>query len=193
MDARYLAPPTLDAYRQLNLHPAAVVHDPHLSVFLKPEMISIGAHSRIDGLVKIEGGLGVTIGEHVHVASFSHINGGGGTVILEDHSVCSSGARIIGGYPDPGYVHVSAAEPPELCHVIRRVTRICAYAVVFSNAIILPGIRIGERCLIGAGAVVTKDVPDGEIWAGNPARKIGVRTIAERDSTSFYSKLACHG
>lgn len=34
---------------------------------------------------------------------------------------------------------------------------------------ILPGVHIGNGCIIGAGAVVTKDVPDYEIWGGNPA------------------------
>ncbi len=34
---------------------------------------------------------------------------------------------------------------------------------------ILPGVHIGNGCVIGAGAVVTKDVPDYEIWGGNPA------------------------
>src|SRR5688500_10948862 len=97
--------------------PSARVLSPHLSIFLNERAIRIGAHSRIDGLVKIEGGQGVTIGEHVHIASFSHINAGGGTVVFGDHSGCASGARIIGGYPDPSYLHVSAAEPPEKCHV----------------------------------------------------------------------------
>lgn len=35
---------------------------------------------------------------------------------------------------------------------------------------ILPGVHIGNGCVIGAGAVVTKDVPDYQIWGGNPAR-----------------------
>lgn len=37
---------------------------------------------------------------------------------------------------------------------------------------ILPGVSIGDNCIIGAGSVVTKNVPDGEVWAGNPARFI---------------------
>lgn len=37
---------------------------------------------------------------------------------------------------------------------------------------ILPGITVGRNALVGAGSVVTKDVPDGETWAGNPARKL---------------------
>lgn len=42
------------------------------------------------------------------------------------------------------------------------------------NAIIMPTCKyIGKCSVIGAGSVVTKDVPDYQIWAGNPARKIG--------------------
>ncbi len=39
-----------------------------------------------------------------------------------------------------------------------------------ANSTILPGIIIGENAMIGAGSVVTKDVPDNEIWVGNPAK-----------------------
>lgn len=41
-----------------------------------------------------------------------------------------------------------------------------------ANATILPGITIGKGAKIGAGAVVTKNVPEGETWIGNPARKM---------------------
>ena len=42
-------------------------------------------------------------------------------------------------------------------------------AFIGAHAIILKGVTIGKRSVIGAGAVVTKDVPDNQIWAGNPA------------------------
>jgi acetyltransferase-like isoleucine patch superfamily enzyme len=42
-----------------------------------------------------------------------------------------------------------------------------------ANATILPGVVIGEGALVGAGAVVVRDVPDGAVVAGNPARVIG--------------------
>jgi acetyltransferase-like isoleucine patch superfamily enzyme len=41
------------------------------------------------------------------------------------------------------------------------------------NATLLPGVVIGERALVGAGAVVTRDVPAGAVVAGNPARVVG--------------------
>jgi UDP-2-acetamido-3-amino-2,3-dideoxy-glucuronate N-acetyltransferase len=43
-------------------------------------------------------------------------------------------------------------------------------ATIGANATILPGIIIGENAMIAAGSVVTKNVPDGEIWIGNPAK-----------------------
>lgn len=43
-------------------------------------------------------------------------------------------------------------------------------ASIGSGATILCGVSIGERAIVGAGSVVTKDVPDGAIVAGNPAR-----------------------
>lgn len=43
-------------------------------------------------------------------------------------------------------------------------------AYIGSNAVIRQGIAIGENAVIGMGAVLTKDVPAGETWIGNPAR-----------------------
>lgn len=45
-------------------------------------------------------------------------------------------------------------------------------ASIGANATILGGITIGTNALIGAGSVVTKDVPANELWVGNPAKKI---------------------
>lgn len=45
-------------------------------------------------------------------------------------------------------------------------------AIIGANATLLPGVRIGANALVGAGAVVTKDVPPGKVVAGNPARII---------------------
>ncbi len=43
------------------------------------------------------------------------------------------------------------------------------------NVVVLPGVTIGNGAVIGAGSVVTRDVPAGEVWAGVPARKIKAR------------------
>jgi len=59
-------------------------------------------------------------------------------------------------------------------------------ARVGANATILPGITIGEKAVVGSGAVVTKDVPDGAVVVGNPARELqtsgAVRASARKAS-----------
>lgn len=49
---------------------------------------------------------------------------------------------------------------------------ICEGAFVGAKCIVLKGVTIGKHSVVGAGSVVTKDIPDGEVWAGNPARFI---------------------
>ena len=49
------------------------------------------------------------------------------------------------------------------------------------DSIIMPGVKIGNNVIVGCGAVVTHDIPDGEVWGGVPARKI--KTIEE-----YYAK-----
>ena len=49
-------------------------------------------------------------------------------------------------------------------------TKVCKGATIGAGATILPGLTIGGKAMIGAGSVVTKNVPAGEIWIGNPAR-----------------------
>ncbi len=51
---------------------------------------------------------------------------------------------------------------------------------ICANVTILPGVTIGENCVIGAGSVVTRDIPANSFAAGNPCRVI--RTLSEQDS-----------
>jgi acetyltransferase-like isoleucine patch superfamily enzyme len=45
-------------------------------------------------------------------------------------------------------------------------------ATIGSGAVILGGITVGEKAMVGAGAVVTKDVPNNDVVAGNPAKHL---------------------
>lgn len=56
------------------------------------------------------------------------------------------------------------------------------------NSIIMPGVKIGRECVVGAGSVVTKDVPDHSVVAGNPARIIrGGITMSNRAELTCWS------
>lgn len=54
-----------------------------------------------------------------------------------------------------------------------------------TNSIIMPGVKIGDNCIIGVGSIVTKDIPDNSVVAGIPARII--RTIDEYKDKNSYS------
>ena len=55
--------------------------------------------------------------------------------------------------------------------------RICEEAYVGAHSIILPGVTVGRNAVIGAGSVVTREVPPATVWAGVPARQL--RTAEE--------------
>lgn len=49
-------------------------------------------------------------------------------------------------------------------------TKVCRGATIGAGSVILPGLIIGEGAFVAAGSVVTRDVPEGELWMGNPAK-----------------------
>ena len=55
---------------------------------------------------------------------------------------------------------------------------------VGANTVIVPGVSIGKNSVIGAGSVVTKDIPENVVAVGNPCRVL--RPIGERDRETFY-------
>ena len=58
------------------------------------------------------------------------------------------------------------------CRGIKADTYIGDNSVIGINSIIMPGVTIGEQCIVGGGAIVTKDVPSNCSVAGNPAKII---------------------
>lgn len=123
----------------------------------------IGDDSRIGTFVEIQSG--VIVGRRVKIQSHSFICTG---VTLEDevfvgHGVMFTNDRVprsttLGGELKGGDDWV--CEP----------TVIGRRAALGTNATILCGVTIGENAVVGAGSVVTKDVPAGAVVAGNPAR-----------------------
>lgn len=136
-----------------------------------PELVniygcSIGDQTTIGPFVEIQ--RGVVIGERCKVSSHSFICEG---VIIEDEVFVGHGVMFINDrYPRATAVDgslKSAADWQLEQTVIRRG------AGIGSNATILCGVTVGECAMVGAGAVVTQNVPDYAIVAGVPARVIG--------------------
>ena len=67
----------------------------------------------------------------------------------------------------------------DMSRLLRTDTYVGKFCFVGAQAIIMPGVRVGDHCVIGSGAVVTRDVPSGSIVAGNPAKVIrsGITTV----------------
>jgi len=125
----------------------------------------IGDETRIGTFVEIQ--KGVVVGRRCKIQSHTFICEG---VEIEDevfigHHVCFTNDRDPRATNEDGSPQTEADWVMETTVVRRR-------ASIGSGAVILPGLEIGEGALVGAGAVVTRDVPAGAVVAGNPARLV---------------------
>jgi len=128
----------------------------------------IGDETKIGAFVEIQ--RGVKVGKRVKISSHSFICYG---VSIEDEVFIGHGVMFINDkYPRSTNPDGNLQTVDDWVLI---PTQIKKGASIGSNASILCGITIGERAIIGAGSVVTKDVPPDTIVAGNPARVI--RTI----------------
>lgn len=122
--------------------------------FFNPGNIKIGDDTIIGDHCFLDGRDKLTIGSHVGIAS---------QVLI---------------YNDEHNIHSANYE-----NSFGPVT-IGDYVFIGPRAIILPNITIGKGAVVAAGAVVTKDIPDFEIWGGVPAKK-----IADRENKNPVYKL----
>lgn len=130
----------------------------------------IGDGTRIGTFVEIQ--KDVEIGRNCKISSHSFLCSG---VTVEDNVFVGHGVMFINdAYPSAVNEDGSLQSEADWTCLS---TRICRNASIGSNATILGGVTVGERALVGAGAVVSRDVPDFAIVAGVPARVVGdVRT-----------------
>jgi galactoside O-acetyltransferase len=139
------------------------------------ECISIGDSVIMDDFVMIMGGEETRIGSFVHVGAFSSI-AGGGRMLLDDFAGLSGGVRVYTGNED--YLGGSLTGPsvPSPYRVpLRSFVKICKYAVIGANTVVLPGVTIGEGAVVGANCLVKSDLPPWTINVGSPARPIRER------------------
>jgi acetyltransferase-like isoleucine patch superfamily enzyme len=123
----------------------------------------IGDESKIGTFVEIQ--RGAKIGRRVKISSHAFICEG---VTIEDEVFIGHGVMFINDrYPRATTTDGDLATRADWECIPTRVKR---RASIGSNATILCGVTIGEQAIVGAGSVITHDVPDGVIVAGNPAR-----------------------
>ena len=125
----------------------------------------IGDDVKIGTFVEIQ--KGARVGNRCKISSHSFICEG---VELEDEVFIGHGVMFINDrFPRATAANGKLQTESDWACVPTTIKR---GASIGSNATILCGITVGERAIVGAGAVVTKDVPPGGIVAGNPARPL---------------------
>jgi UDP-2-acetamido-3-amino-2,3-dideoxy-glucuronate N-acetyltransferase len=157
-----------------------VIIGPGVRIF-QPDLVnlygcSIGAETKVGAFVEIQ--KNARIGERCKISSHSFICEG---VTIEDECFVGHGVMFTNDVY-PSAVNADGSPQTEAdWKVVETVVK--KRASIGSNATRLAGVTIGEGALIGAGAVVTHDVPSFAIVAGVPARVVGdVRNHGSRAS-----------
>ncbi len=126
---------------------------------------SIGDNTKIGTFVEIQ--KGARIGRNCKISSHSFVCTG---VTIEDNVLIGHNVTFINDLYPGAVSEDGTLQTEEDWQCIP--TTVKAGASIGSSATILCGVTIGEKAMIGAGSVVTRDVPPGAVACGNPARVI---------------------
>ncbi len=138
------------------------------------------------------------IGENCYIEPPFYANHAGAHVHFGKNVYCNFGVTLVddtniyvGDYTmfAPNVVVSTAAHPilPELrerAYQYNTEVHIGRNCWIGAGALIMPGVTIGDNTVIGAGSVVTKDIPPNVVAVGNPCRVM--REISERDREYYY-------
>jgi acetyltransferase-like isoleucine patch superfamily enzyme len=132
----------------------------HLETFEIGDAVFIGAQAyiqgRFDGTTKI--------GNHVWIGPQAYLDAR--NLILEDYVGLGPGAKVVGS----AHTGLPIDHPIIETDLEIKPVRVEAWADVGTGAVLLPGVTVGKGSIVGAGAVVTHDVPPFAIVAGVPAQ-----------------------
>lgn len=146
---------------------------------------ALGAHTILDLLSDPLGQGGwrskIVIGERVAINEFCNLRAGGGEIRIGNGCMIAQYVSIIGSNHSTQEGTFMRDQPWDMA---RREVVIGDDVWVGTHAVILPGVRIGSGSVVGAGAVVSSDVPGNSIVGGVPARPISRRRRAIRDAGS---------
>ena len=126
---------------------------------------TIGTETKVGTFVEIQ--KGAVIGARCKISSHSFICEG---VTIEDEVFVGHGVMFINDIEPRATAEDGSLQTEADWSVVE--TRVCRGASIGTGAVIMGGVTIGTKALIGAGAVVTRDVEPGQVVAGVPARLV---------------------
>jgi acetyltransferase-like isoleucine patch superfamily enzyme len=143
--------------------------------FKHPETFEIGKGVFIGAQAYLQGRFDgrFRIGDHVWIGPQSYFDAR--DLVLEDHVGWGPGAKVLGS----AHTGLPIDVPIIQTDLEIKPVRVEAWADIGTNACLLPGVTVGHGAIIGAGAVVTRDVPAFAKVAGVPAQIIGYRKSME--------------
>lgn len=148
------------------VHPAAIC-----------ETVAVGNDTRIWAFVHVLSG--AKIGEDCNICDHVFIEN---DVIVGDRVTIKSGVQLWDGvrleddvFVGPNVTFTNDLFPRSKQHLDQyAITTVRKGASLGANCTILPGLTVGESAMVGAGAVVVRDVPDFAVVTGNPARVVRI-------------------
>ena len=134
--------------------------------FHHPETFSIGNGVFIGDQAVIQGRFDgrCSIGDHAWIGPQSYFDAR--DLVIEEYVGWGPGAKVLGSM----HTALPTDVPIIQTDLKIRPVRIGAWADIGVNAVVLPGVTVGKGAIVGAGAVVTKDVPAFAVVAGVPAK-----------------------
>lgn len=146
-----------------------------LCVITRPNLVSFDSHIAIDQFVTIT--TQAEIGNYVHIAPGCSIIGGKDSkIVMMDHSGMAAGARVIAGSADfHGGGLTNPQVPNEYKTEVTTTVTFEKFSILGTNAVVMPGVTLGEGSIIGANSVVLRDTEPWTIYVGSPAKPINKR------------------
>jgi UDP-2-acetamido-3-amino-2,3-dideoxy-glucuronate N-acetyltransferase len=156
---------TLEAHQTVFVSPDVVLgENVLLTKFINLYGCTIGSNTKIGPFVEIQ--KNAVVGQNCKISSHTFICDG---VTIGDNCFIGHGVMFINDNRPQATNPDGSLETEDQWKSRFSTTKVGNNVAIGTNATILGGVTIGDNSLIGAGSVVTKNVPPNQIWAGNPA------------------------